>query len=125
MTWALRLGTLLLSSKSSFHSFRAQVLTIIHNSTDISQDGRFIYLTLTTANHIAALDISDLNNVKRLDDPDEDQPTVGPHYVKVTPDQKHLVVSAFFLFPLDALLTVLGHRLLCPDRRDRYHQHPG
>ena len=63
------------------------------NSTDISQDGRFFYLTLTTANHIAALDISDLNNVKRLDDPDEDQPTVGPHYVKVTPDQKHLVVT--------------------------------
>ena len=63
------------------------------HSTDISQDGRFFYLTLTTANHIAALDISDLDNVKRLDDPDEDQPTIGPHYVKVTPDQKHLVVT--------------------------------
>ncbi|KAJ5102256.1 hypothetical protein NUU61_004478, partial [Penicillium alfredii] len=65
--------------------------------TDISQDGRFIYLTLTTANHIAALDISDLDNVKRLDDPDEDQPTVGPHYIKVTPDQKHLVVTDYFV----------------------------
>ncbi|KAJ5330621.1 hypothetical protein N7476_000404 [Penicillium atrosanguineum] len=65
--------------------------------TDISQDGRFFYLTLTTANHIAALDISDLKNVKRLDDPDEDQPTVGPHYVKVTPDQKHLVVTDYFV----------------------------
>ncbi|EYE98608.1 uncharacterized protein EURHEDRAFT_493346 [Aspergillus ruber CBS 135680] len=65
--------------------------------TDITQDGRFIYLTLTTANHIAALDISDLSNVKRLDDPDEDQPTVGPHYVKVTPDQKHLVVTDYFV----------------------------
>lgn len=42
-------------------------------------------VTLTTANHIAALDISDLNNVKRLDDPNENQPTVGPHYIKVTP----------------------------------------
>ncbi|OJJ80673.1 uncharacterized protein ASPGLDRAFT_134026 [Aspergillus glaucus CBS 516.65] len=65
--------------------------------TDITQDGRFIYLTLTTGNHIAALDISDLSNVKRLDDPDEDQPTVGPHYIKVTPDQKHLVVTDYFV----------------------------
>jgi selenium-binding protein 1 len=67
------------------------------HSTDITQDGRFFYLSLTTANHIAALDISDLNNVKRLDDPDEEQPTIGPHYVKVTPDQKHLVVTDYFV----------------------------
>ncbi|CAI7676011.1 unnamed protein product [Penicillium pancosmium] len=65
--------------------------------TDITQDGKYIYLTLTTANHIAALDISDLDNVRRLDDPDEDQPTVGPHYIKVTPDQKHLVVTDYFV----------------------------
>ncbi|KAL4951180.1 hypothetical protein BDW69DRAFT_196680 [Aspergillus filifer] len=65
--------------------------------TDITQDGKYIYLTLTTANHIAALDISDLNNVKRLDDPNEDQPTIGPHYIKVTPDQKHLVVTDYFV----------------------------
>jgi len=65
--------------------------------TDITQDGRFIYLSLTTADHIAALDISDLNNVKRLDNPDEDQPTIGPHYIKVTPDQKHLVVTDYFV----------------------------
>ncbi|KAJ5239123.1 hypothetical protein N7468_003742 [Penicillium chermesinum] len=67
------------------------------NSSDISQDGRFIYLTLTTGNHIAALDISDLKHVKRLDDPDEVQPIVGPHYVKITPDQKHLVVTDYFV----------------------------
>lgn len=60
-------------------------------SSDISQDGKFAYFTLTTANHIAALDISDLNNVKRLDDPDTVQPTIGPHYIKITPDQKHIV----------------------------------
>ncbi|KAJ5195856.1 hypothetical protein N7449_006335 [Penicillium cf. viridicatum] len=65
--------------------------------SDISQDGKYFYATLTTANHIAALDISDLNNIKRLDDPDEDQPTVGPHYLKVTPDQKHLVVTDYFV----------------------------
>jgi hypothetical protein len=54
-------------------------------------------VTLTTANHIAALDISDLNNVKRLDNPDEDQPTIGPHYIKVAPDQKHIVVTDYFV----------------------------
>ena len=57
----------------------------------------FLPVTLTTADHIAALDISDLNNVKRLDNPNEDQPTIGPHYIKVTPDQKHLVVTDYFL----------------------------
>ena len=57
----------------------------------------FLPVTLTTADHIAALDISDLNNVKRLDDPNEDQPTIGPHYIKVTPDQKHLVVTDYFV----------------------------
>ncbi|TVY36188.1 hypothetical protein LOCC1_G006126 [Lachnellula occidentalis] len=65
--------------------------------TDITQDGKFIYLTLTTANHIAALDISDLSNVKRLDDPDEVQPSIGPHYIKITPDQKHIVVTDYFV----------------------------
>jgi hypothetical protein len=65
--------------------------------SDISQDGKFIYLTLTTANHIAALDISDLSNVKRLDDPDEVQPTIGPHYIKITPDQQHIVVTDYFV----------------------------
>lgn len=53
--------------------------------------------TITTANHIAALDISDLDNPKRLDNPDEVQPTIGPHYIKVTPDQKHIVVTDYFV----------------------------
>lgn len=65
--------------------------------SDITQDGKFAYFTLTTANHIAALDISDLNNVKRLDDPNAVQPIVGPHYIKVTPDQKHVVVTDYFV----------------------------
>ncbi|RVX74847.1 hypothetical protein B0A52_01124 [Exophiala mesophila] len=65
--------------------------------TSLTQDGRFLYLTLTTANHVAALDITDLNNVKRLDDPDEEQPIVSPHYVKVTPDQKHLLMIDYFV----------------------------
>jgi selenium-binding protein 1 len=65
--------------------------------TDITKDGRFLYLSLTTANHIAALDISDLNNVKRLDDPDEEQPTLGPHFIKIAPDQKHFTVTDYFV----------------------------
>ena len=35
--------------------------------------------------------------MRRLDDPDEDQETIGPHYIKVTPDQKHLVVTDYFV----------------------------
>ena len=35
--------------------------------------------------------------MKRLDDPDADQPTIGPHYIKVTPDQKHIVVTDYFV----------------------------
>lgn len=62
-----------------------------------TKDGRFVYFTLTIANHIAQYDISDLNNPKRLDDPDEEQPLVGPHYLKVSPDQKHLAVTDYFV----------------------------
>lgn len=54
-------------------------------------------VTYTTGNHIAALDISDIDNPKRLDDPDEVQDSVGPHFLKVTPDQKHLLVTDYFL----------------------------
>ena len=35
----------------------------------LSKDGRFAYFTFTTANHVAALDITDLNNPIRLDNP--------------------------------------------------------
>lgn len=63
----------------------------------ITQDGKYIYITETTANHVAALDISDLDNVKRLDDPDEVQPIVGPHYLKITPDQKNVVITDYFV----------------------------
>ncbi|KAK4619492.1 hypothetical protein CLAFUW4_11110 [Fulvia fulva] len=74
---------------------KARDTTAIYS--DITKDGRFAYFTLTTADHIAALDISDLDNFKRLDDPDEVQPTVGPHYLKLAPDQKHLLVTDYFV----------------------------
>ncbi|KAF2187127.1 hypothetical protein K469DRAFT_686327 [Zopfia rhizophila CBS 207.26] len=65
--------------------------------SDITDDGKFAYFTLTLGNHVAALDISDLNNVKRLDDPEEDQGIVGPHYIKVSPDKKNLLVTDYFV----------------------------
>ncbi|USW59094.1 Putative quinoprotein amine dehydrogenase, beta chain [Septoria linicola] len=45
----------------------------------LTNDGKYMYVTYTTGNHVAALDISDLNNIKRLDDPNEAQPITGPH----------------------------------------------
>ena len=48
-------------------------------------------------NHIAAFDISDLSNPKRLDDPNEEQPIIGPHYVKLSPDKKNLLVTGYFV----------------------------
>ncbi|RPA74718.1 hypothetical protein BJ508DRAFT_30569 [Ascobolus immersus RN42] len=65
--------------------------------SDLTEDGKYAYFTITTANHIAALDISDLSNPKRLDDPNETQPVVGPHFLRVTPDQKHLIVCDYFV----------------------------
>jgi hypothetical protein len=65
--------------------------------SDISQDGKLAYFTITNGNHVAALDISDLNNVKRLDDPNQVQPIIGPHYVKISPDKKNLLVTGYFV----------------------------
>ncbi|RSL74376.1 hypothetical protein CEP53_000322 [Fusarium sp. AF-6] len=65
--------------------------------SDISDDGKLAYFTFTLGNHVAALDISDLDNIKRLDDPNEDQPIIGPHYVKISPDKKNLLVTGYFV----------------------------
>ncbi len=65
--------------------------------SDISDDGKYAYFTITLGNHVAALDISDLNAVKRLDDPNETQPIIGPHYVKISPDKKNLLVTGYFV----------------------------
>ena len=100
-----------------FYDLGPKARDVVAIFSDITKDGRFAYckplppavdisrfnseltrtVTITTGNHIAALDISDLDNPKRLDDPDEVQPTEGPHYIKITPDQKHLVVTDYFL----------------------------
>lgn len=56
---------------------------------------------------VAALDISDLNNVKRLDDPNETQPIIGPHYVKISPDKKNLLVTGYFVQAGDVSATLL------------------
>lgn len=73
--------------------------------SDISDDGKWAYFTITEGNHVAALDISDLENVKRLDNPDEDQPIIGPHYVKISPDKKNLLVTGYFVQGGDVSVT--------------------
>lgn len=35
--------------------------------------------------------------MKRLDDPNETQPIIGPHYVKISPDKKNLLVTGYFV----------------------------
>lgn len=65
--------------------------------SDITKDGKFAYFTTTTGNHVAQLDISDVNNPKRLDDPKSVHPTIGPHFIKITPDQKHVIIVDYFL----------------------------
>ena len=63
----------------------------------MTADGKHAYFTYTTGNHVAQLDISDLANPRRIDNPDEVQPIVGPHFLKVTPDQKHVLIVGYFL----------------------------
>lgn len=79
--------------------------------SDISDDGKLAYFTLTLGNHVAALDISDLNNVKRLDNPDETQPIIGPHYVKISPDKKNLLVTGYFVQAGDVSITRFTNRM--------------
>ncbi|KFA55438.1 hypothetical protein S40293_08897 [Stachybotrys chartarum IBT 40293] len=64
--------------------------------SDITDDGNFAYFSIALSNHVAALDISDLNNVKRPDDPNENPPIIGPHYFKISPDKKNLLVTGYF-----------------------------
>lgn len=84
--------------------------------SEISPDGKRAYFTITVGSHVAALDISDLNNVERLDDPDEDQPIIGPHYVKLSPDGKNLLVTGYFVQAGDVSDThVMGTWKYCTD----------
>lgn len=97
--------------------------------SDISDDGKLAYFTITLGNHVAALDISDLNNVKRLDDPNETQPIIGPHYVKISPDKKNLLVTGYFVqggdvsgspigqYPMNSKLTLIETDLDCQHPR--------
>jgi hypothetical protein len=88
--------------------------------SDISDDGKLAYFTLTLGNHIAAVDISDLSNPKRLDDPNETQPIIGPHYVKISPDKKNLLVTGYFVQAGDVsfLSTVQMLASILTDKQD-------
>lgn len=79
---------------------RARDSTAIY--TAFSKDGRYLYGSITTGNHIFALDLKDLKNIKRLDDPNEQQksgnvPVIGPHFLSISPDQKQLIVTDYFV----------------------------
>ncbi|KAJ3050498.1 hypothetical protein HK097_008548 [Rhizophlyctis rosea] len=65
--------------------------------TEISKDGKFLYLTITSAHRVAVLDISNPFAAKRVDDPNVPQPIVGPHYLKLTPDGKQLIITDYFV----------------------------
>jgi hypothetical protein len=70
---------------------------------------KLAYFTLTLGNYVAALEISDLDNVERLDNSDEDQGIIDPQYVKISPEKKETPCS----------------RLLRADWLDWYCQHAG
>lgn len=79
---------------------RARDSTAIY--TAFSDDGRFLYGSITTGNHVFALDLKDLKDIKRLDDANEQQksgnvPVVGPHFLSLSPDQKQLIVTDYFV----------------------------
>lgn len=88
-------GTQGVAEKLFYLGKKAEKSTAIYS--DISPDGKWAYFTITVGNHVAALDISDLDNVKRLDDENEVQPIIGPHYVKLSPDRKNLLVTGYFV----------------------------
>lgn len=89
--------------------------------SDISPDGKLAYFTITLGNHVAALDISDLDNVKRLDDPEETQPIIGPHYVKISPDGKNLLVTGYFVQAGDVSFLLLISSLFFPCNGSHRH----
>lgn len=95
------------------YSFGPKAQNALAIYSDISDDGKLAYFTFTLGNHVAALDISDLSNPVRLDNPDEDQPIVGPHYVKISPDKKNLLVTGYFVQAGDVRILILLICLIC------------
>lgn len=80
-----------------FYDLGAKAANKVAVFSDITQDGKYAYFTITNGNHVAQLDISDLNNPRRLDSEDDVHPTIGPHFIKIAPDQKHVVIVDYFL----------------------------
>lgn len=44
-----------------------------------------------------------------LDDPNEDQPIIGPHYVKISPAKKNLLVAGYFVQAGDVKLNPVSY----------------
>ena len=62
----------------------------------ISRDGKRLFISLNQAGKIAMLDIADADEPRLLKVLDLG-PNSGPHYLVLTPDEKRLVISDYFL----------------------------
>ncbi|HTD21415.1 MAG TPA: selenium-binding protein SBP56-related protein [Terriglobales bacterium] len=62
----------------------------------VTSDGRRLFVSMNQAGKIAMFDISDPDEPKLLKALDLG-PNSGPHYIALTPDEKRLVISDYFL----------------------------
>ena len=62
----------------------------------ITQDGKRLFISMNQAGKVAMLDISEADEPRLLKVLDLG-PNSGPHYIALTPDEKRLVISDYFL----------------------------
>jgi len=62
----------------------------------ITRDGKRLFISMNQAGKVAMFDITNPDEPRLLSVLDLGQNS-GPHYIKLTPDEKHLVISDYFL----------------------------
>jgi selenium-binding protein 1 len=62
----------------------------------ITQDSKRLFISMNQAGKVAMFDISDADDPRLLKVLDLG-PSSGPHYIKLTPDERRLVISDYFL----------------------------
>jgi selenium-binding protein 1 len=62
----------------------------------ITHDAKRLFVSMNQAGKVAMLDISDPDEPRLLKILDLG-PNSGPHYIKLTPDERRLVISDYFL----------------------------
>ena len=62
----------------------------------ITHDGKRLFISMNQAGKVAMFDISDADEPRLLKVLDLG-PSSGPHYIKLTPDERRLVISDYFL----------------------------